>query len=185
MWNGIRNRSKMPSVPEIRSTPWWTLMRTLWRPTWLIGATVESTRLFEGSGTIAKSVRQSVSLGSWRMTRCEVIDQTPSDSGSDSDFIEATCHFCTYHICFYIKFLYVKFLLHQVPATMEIVYRACACRAIILRSQADSFALRACWEFHFTMLTLVRAKWFTGSSGKTSLDLSKCFSRIGFWAYGR
>ena len=31
------------------------------------------------------------------------------------------------------------------------------------------------WEFHFAMLTSVRAKRFTGSSGKTSLDLSKMF----------
>ena len=44
------------------------------------------------------------------MTKCEVIDLTPSDSGSDSDFIKATSHFCTYRICFCIKFL-----LHQVP----------------------------------------------------------------------
>ena len=40
-------------------------------------------------------------------------------------------------------------------------------------------------EFRFPLLTLVGAKQFTGSSGKTSLDLSKCFSRIGCWAYGR
>ena len=92
------------------------------------------------------------------MTKCEVIDQTPSDSGSDSDFIEATCHFCTYmyYIRFYIKFLYIKFLLHQVPVTTEIIYRACS--AIVSQSQADSFALRACWEFRFVMLTSVRAK---------------------------
>ena len=32
------------------------------------------------------------------MTKCEVIDLTPSDSGSDSDFIQATSHFCTYRI---------------------------------------------------------------------------------------
>ena len=30
-----------------------------------------------------------------------------------------------------------------------------------------------CWEFHFAMLTSVRAKLFTGSSRKTSLYLSK------------
>ena len=41
------------------------------------------------------------------------------------------------------------------------------------------------WEFCFAMLTSVRAKWCTGSSGKTSLDLAKCFSRISCWAYGR
>ena len=61
------------------------------------------------------------------MTKCEVIDLTPSDSGPDSDFIKATCHFCTYHICFCIKFLYIKFLLHQIPATMELFYRTRAC----------------------------------------------------------
>ena len=33
------------------------------------------------------------------------------------------------------------------------------------------------WEFRFAMLTSVRAKRFTGSSGKTSLDLSKVFSK--------
>ena len=41
------------------------------------------------------------------------------------------------------------------------------------------------WEFRFTMLTSVRVRRSTGSGGKTSLDLSKCFSRIGCWAYGR
>ena len=31
------------------------------------------------------------------------------------------------------------------------------------------------WEFCFVMLTSVRVKRFTGSSGKTSLDLSRMF----------
>ena len=31
------------------------------------------------------------------------------------------------------------------------------------------------WEFRFAMLTSVRAKRFTGSSGKTYLDLSRMF----------
>ena len=29
------------------------------------------------------------------MTKCEVMNLAPSDSGSDSDFIQATRHFCT------------------------------------------------------------------------------------------
>ena len=44
------------------------------------------------------------------------------------------------------------------------------------------FCIARSWEFRFAMLTSVRAKRFTGCSGKTSLDLSKCFSRIGCWA---
>ena len=47
------------------------------------------------------------------MTKCEVIDLTPSDSGSDSDFIEATCHFCT--------FLY-QVSVHQVSFTSSSCY---------------------------------------------------------------
>ena len=40
------------------------------------------------------------------------------------------------------------------------------------------------WEFFFAMLTSVRAKRFTDSSGKTSLDLSKMFFKdrlLGLW----
>ena len=70
------------------------------------------------------------------MTECEVIDLTPSDSGSDSDFIQAACHFCTYCICFCNKFLYIKFLLQR-----KLFYRTRAC------SQADSFALREAESF--------------------------------------
>ena len=38
-----------------------------------------------------------------------------------------------------------------------------------------SFAFIERWEFRFAMLTSVKAKRFTGSSGKTSLNLSKMF----------
>ena len=38
-------------------------------------------------------------------------------------------------------------------------------------------------KFHFAMITSVRAKLFTDSSGKKSLDLSKGFPRAGCWAY--
>ena len=56
------------------------------------------------------------------MIKCEVVNLTPSDSsGSDSNFIQVTCHFCTYYFCVCMKFLYIKFLLHQVPATTEII----------------------------------------------------------------
>ena len=34
------------------------------------------------------------------------------------------------------------------------------------------------WDFHFVMITSVREKRFTGSSGKTFLDLSKCFQGL-------
>ena len=47
------------------------------------------------------------------MAKCEVIDLTPSDSGSDSNFIEATCHFCT--------FLY-QVSVHPVPFTSSSCY---------------------------------------------------------------
>ena len=35
--------------------------------------------------------------------------------------------------------------------------------------------MQTSWELRFSMLTSVRAKRFTGSSGKASLDLSKMF----------
>ena len=56
------------------------------------------------------------------MTKYEVIDLTPSDSGSDSDFIQATSHFCTYRIRLCIKFLYIKLLLQR-----KLFYRTRAC----------------------------------------------------------
>ena len=87
------------------------------------------------------------------MTKCEVIDLTPSDSGSDSDFIEATCHFCTYRIRFCITFLYIKFLLHQVPATTEITGLV-----RVVESRSGLICIARSWEFRFAMLTLVRAK---------------------------
>ena len=40
------------------------------------------------------------------------------------------------------------------------------------------------WDFRFAMLSSVRAKRFTGSSGKTSLELSRMFFKdrlLGLW----
>ena len=91
-------------------------------------------------------------------------------------------------IRFCVKFLYIKFLLHQVPTTMEITSQDSCMYVVVYCSLAKSgrlICIARRWKFHFVMVTSVRAKRFTGSSGKTSLDLSKCFSRIGCWAYGR
>ena len=66
---------------------------------------------------MAKSVRPSVSLGRWRMAKCEVIDLTLFDSdSSDGDFIQSkkAIHPFLYQASvYYIKFLYIKFLLQQ------------------------------------------------------------------------
>ena len=109
------------------------------------------------------------------MTKCEVIDLTPSDSGSDSDFIQATSHFCTYSICFCIKFLYIKSSSchngNYFTGLVRVVVMHCS-----LAKSGRLTCIARSWEFRFAMLTSVR---FTGSSGKTPLDLSKCFSRIG------
>ena len=53
-----------------------------------------------------------------------------------------------------------------------------------LANSARHICIARSWKLRFAMITSVRAKLFTDSSGKTSLDLSKCFSRIGCWAYG-
>ena len=88
------------------------------------------------------------------MTKCEVIDLTLSDSGSDSDFIQATCHFCTFHIRFYIKFL-----LHQVPATADIILQdSCMQYCSLAKSGRLICNLREAGEFRFAMLTSMRAK---------------------------
>ena len=56
---------------------------------------------------------------------------------------------------------------------------------LVSQSQPDSlFCIARSWKFRFAMIISVRAKLFTGSSGKTSVDLSKYFSRIGCWGYG-
>ena len=117
------------------------------------------------------------------MTKCECIDLTPSGSGSDSDFIQATCHFCTYYIRFCIRFL-----LHRVPATTENYFTGLVIVVVMHCSLTKSgrlICIVRSWEFRFMMLTSVRARRSTGSGRKMSLDLSKCFSRIGCWAYGR
>ena len=105
------------------------------------------------------------------MTKCEVIDLTPSDSGSDNDFIQATSHFCTYRIRFCIKFLYIKL---QVPATTEIILQDSVHVVVMHCSLAKSgrlICIARSQEFRFATLTSVRAKRFTGSSGKTSLNV--------------
>ena len=91
---------------------------------------------------MAKSVRQSVSLGRLRMAKCEVIDLTLSDSDSiDGDFIQSkkAIHPFLYQASVY----YIKFLLHQVSTTTEIISQdSCmyVVSTVVSRSQPDSFA---------------------------------------------
>ena len=100
------------------------------------------------------------------MTKCEVIDLTPSDSDSDSDFIQATCHFCTYRICFCIKFLYIKFL--YIKFLLQWNYFTGLVRVVVMHCSLAKSGRLICiersWEFRFAMLTSVRAKQFSGSS---------------------
>ena len=117
------------------------------------------------------------------MTKCKVIDLTPFDSGSDSDFIHAS----------EMPFLYIPhpFLyqvsVHQVSITSSSCYKGnyftglvCVVvmhRSLTLTKSGRLICIARSWEFCFAILTSVRAKLFTGSSGKTFLDLSKPFSR--------
>ena len=94
-------------------------------------------------------------------------------------------------ICFCIKLLYTTSSfsrLHQISTTTEIISPdSCTyvVTTVVSRSQPDSyFCIARSWKFRFAMITWVRAKLFTDSTGKTSPGLSKCFSRIGCWAYG-
>ena len=79
----------------------------------------------------------------------------------------------------------IKFLLQQIKNyfTGFVHVRSKYCS---LTNSARHICIARSWKLRFAMITSVRAKLFTGSSGKTSLhvDLSKCFSRIGCWAYG-
>ena len=90
------------------------------------------------------------------MTKCEVIDLTPPDSGSDSDFIQATRHFCTYCIRFCIKFLYIKILILQRKLFYWI--RRVVAMYCSLAKSGRLICIARSWEFRFVMLTSVRAK---------------------------
>ena len=99
-------------------------------------------------------------------------------------------------VTFVMSFLYIPhpFLYHIFVHLVSITYSSCYNKnyftglvhvhsIVMYCSLAKSgrlICIAKSWEFHFVMLTSVRAKQF-GSSGKTSLDLS---SRIGCWAYG-
>ena len=89
-------------------------------------------------------------------------------------------------------FLY-QAILHQVSVTSSFHYsgnyftgfmHVCS-KYCSLAKSASLICIARSWKFLFVMINSVRAKLFTGSSGKTSLDLSKWFSMIGCWAYGR
>ena len=130
----------------------------------VISALVKSTCLvcrFRRNSQVCLSVCQFRTL----------IDLTPSDSGSDSDFIEATYHFCTYHI----RFCTSSFYYIQVLATTEIILLDSCVKHCSLTKSCRLICIARSWEFRFVMLTSVRTKQFTGSSAKTS----RCFSRIG------
>ena len=109
------------------------------------------------------------------MAKCEAIDLTLSDG----DFIQAkkAIHSFLYQTSVYIttsSFCYIKFLLQRkwfVHVHSNYCILAKSARLII-------FFFLHCQklEVSFAMITSVRVKLFTGSSGKTSLDLSKRFS---------
>ena len=58
------------------------------------------------------------------MTKCELIDLTPSDSGSDSDFIQVTSHFCIHTASVSVSSFCTS---SQVPPQRKLFYRTCAC----------------------------------------------------------
>ena len=97
-------------------------------------------------------------------------------TGSDSDFIQATCHFCRYRIRFCVKFLYTKFNYITSSSCYNGHYFTGLVHAVVMYCSLAKARRLVCiarsWEFRFAMLTSVRAKRFTGSSGKTSLDLN-------------
>ena len=93
------------------------------------------------------------------MAKCEVIDLTLSDSNSDGDFIQA-------------KKIKVE------AKSLSPRYRYAQLYTNYYSSLAKSgrfICIARSWEFGFAMLTSVRAKRFTSSSGKTSLNLLNVF----------
>ena len=93
------------------------------------------------------------------MTKCEVIDLTLSDSGSAISVHTASVSvssFCTSSSCYNGN--YFTGLVHVVVMNCSL---AKSSRLICIARSSVSFASR-----------YVRAKRFTGSSGKTSLDLT-------------
>ena len=174
--NGTRNRNNMQSALEIK----WARMCTWWTRTWLL---VQSPSLLvssyiAGSGATAKSVRQSVSLGHWSQVWSYHSNSVwqglwwwfhPSKESDSSVSVSSFC------------------ILHQVSTTTEIISHD-ACMNVVMYCSLAKLGRLICivrsWAFRFAMIISVRAKQFTGSSGKMALDLSECFSRIGCWAYG-
>ena len=106
------------------------------------------------------------------MAKCEVIDLTLSDG----DFIQAKkgIHPFLYQTSVY----YIKFLLHQLSTTTEIISPdSCmyVVTAVVSQSQRNSFLHWQKLEVSLRDDKLSEGETFTGSSGKTSLYLSKCF----------
>ena len=58
------------------------------------------------------------------------------------------------------------------PPTVHLLCRPWYCSLV---KSARLICIARSWKFRFTTITSVRAKLFTGSSGKMALDLSKCF----------
>ena len=82
------------------------------------------------------------------MAKCEAIDLTLSDSDSDGDFIQAkkAIH----------PFLYQASVYYMIQVSVH---------------QVSVYTSSSCYNGNYFM-GLVRVKRFTGSSGKTSLDLN-------------
>ena len=87
-----------------------------------------------------------------------------------------------------MPFLYIphpfknQLSVHQVPATTEIISQDLCTYVVmfcILAKSGRLICIARSWEFRFKMLTSGRVKQFSGYSGKTCLDLSKFFARIG------
>ena len=100
---------------------------------------------------------------------------------TDGDFIQSkkVIHLFLYQDSVY----YIKFLLQQIKNYFTGFVHVHS-KYFSLTNLARCICIARSWKLCFAMITSERAKLFTCSSGKTSLDLSKRFSRIGCWAYG-
>ena len=158
---------------------WWMRMRTLWRRTWLYRYVRSPSLLvsslvyrFRHNSQVFSSVCQFRTLKNGQVWSYRSI----CDCDSDGDFIQAKNQTRAQVSSPRYSYAYLTELVHVHYVVMY---------SSLTKSGRLNYIGRS-WEFHFAMVTSVpKTKWCTGSSGKTSSDLSKCFSRIGCWAYGR
>ena len=115
------------------------------------------------------------------MAKYEAIDLTLSDA----DFIQAkkAIYPFLYQASVTSSFYYNgNYFTGSVHIRSNYCSLAKSARLIILHCQKLEVSLRDD-NVNLREDSLSEGKTITGSSGKTSLDLSKCFSRIGCWAY--